>query len=200
VFYFIFLFLISFTFIGQENWESEINLIQFDSTFHNKIYEVKINDYQILQLIKNNNDTFNGFLIHSIWKTNRKEEKIKKIVLKKVISILKTKELFLTLNKSGFENIEDCKSHNDCMIGFDGTTTTFNYITTANKKSVNFWELESDSSYKKNSLKEYIIKARNILSEINKVINLTLEFDDFLSKVPNGKYSYSSIIFEKKRK
>jgi len=44
--------------ISQTNWETELNLIEFDSLIHNRIYEIGVEDYQIVQLIELKNVEF----------------------------------------------------------------------------------------------------------------------------------------------
>ena len=184
--------------ISQTNWKTELNLTQFDSLIHNRIYEIGVEDYQIVQLIELKSGKFKGTLTHSVWTTNRKEERIKIIVQKINIPESTAKILMTNLSKNDFENIPDCNEKEGCLIGLDGTTTFFNVNTNKIERTLSYWELESDYYYKEPNIPNSVRQSRKILDLINEQFDLKEQFENFTSGLPFGKYIYSSMIMERK--
>ncbi|PQB07316.1 hypothetical protein BST83_09215 [Polaribacter filamentus] len=73
------LILIGTTVFGQNKTEIQYELTKFDNLIHIEIYRIEVAEYQRLELIELRNGEFEGDLIHSVWKTNRKEEQKKKL-------------------------------------------------------------------------------------------------------------------------
>jgi hypothetical protein len=189
---------INFCFSQTES-EKRFGLTEFDSKLHDKIYRVQVEDYQNVELIEFKNGVFNGTLTQLVWRTNRKEIRKDSILQKITIPYSTVKKMILELNSSGFENLKDCNEVENCISGLDGTTTFFKSIKDGELNSASYWELESDYYYNQNKveLPAEVIKARKLISIINKEINLKEQFENFLNRLPNGRYSYSMLIMKK---
>lgn len=185
---------------AQADWESELKLTKYDSILHKRIYEIGIEDYQIVQLIEFQNGKFEGALTNSVWTTNRKEEKIKRIIQKTIIPELIVENLINKLEQNNFENILSCDENEGCLNGLDGTTTFFNIKSNKITRTISFWELESNYYYKEPNIPNNVKQSRKIIELINMQFDLKQQFENFTSRLPFGKYIYSSIIMERKRK
>ena len=199
--FYILLFLgfgINFCFSQTES-EKRFGLTEFDSTIHERIYRVQTEDYQILELIEFKKDSFEGSLTHLVWKTNRKEIRKDSIVQKIAIPDFTVKNLISELESNGFGNLKDCNKVQDCISGLDGTTTSFTTIKSGETNTASYWELDSDYYYNQNEVKlpAEVLKARKLDSIINKEIDLKEQFENFLNRLPNGRYSYSMLIMKK---
>jgi len=183
------LVLISIFSIAQTNWKSELKLIEYDSLLHNRIYEIKVEDNQFVQLIELQNGEFEGSLTNSVWETNPKEERDKRIVQKINIPKSTVDLLMHELKQNDFENIPDC---NNCM-GLEGTTTYFFIKSDKVERTYSYWELESDYYHKEPNISVGLRKSRKILDLINKQFDLKQEFKKFISRLPIKKHSYNSI-------
>ena len=186
---------------GQTKSEFQYELTEFDSLIQREIYRIEVAEYQKLELIELKNGEFEGSLIHSVWKTNRKEEQKKKITQKIRIPEKMVKKLMVELRNGGYENLKDCGEIKDCIVGLDGTTITFNMLKNGMNKSASYWELESDYYYKTNSvqLPKEVLEARKIFGIINKEIDLKKQFENYTSRLPIGKYMFNGLIMEKKK-
>ncbi|MFD0837251.1 hypothetical protein ACFQ0I_15840, partial [Mariniflexile aquimaris] len=195
------LILIGTTAFGQNKSEIQYELTEFDSLTHIEIYRIEVAEYQRLELIELRNGEFEGSLIHSVWKTNRKEEQKKKITQKIRIPEKMVKKLMVELRNRGYENLKDCGEIRDCIVGLDGTTITFNMLKNGINKSASYWELELDYYYKTNSVEipKEVLEARKILEIINEEIDLKKQFENYTSRLPIGKYMFNGIIMEKKK-
>jgi hypothetical protein len=195
----IFLFLIETFAFGQTNYEH--NLTELDSILHKEIYRVDVAEFQKLELIKLNNGKFEGSLIHSVWKTNRKEEQISEISQKIKIPEKMAEKLMTELKNSGYEKLKDCSEIKDCIVGLDGTTIIFNFLQNGINKRASYWELKSDYYYKINSVEvpNEVLDARKMLEIINNEIDLEKQFENFTSRLPIGKYIFNGIIMEKRK-
>jgi hypothetical protein len=134
-----------------------------------------------------------------VWKTNRKEIRKDSIVQKIAIPDFTVKKLISKLESNGFENLKDCNKVQDCISGLDGTTTSFTTIKSGETNTASYWELDSDYYYNQNEVKlpAEVLKARKLASIINKEIDLKEQFENFLNRLPNGRYSYSMLIMKK---
>ena len=179
--------------------EKRFGLTEFDSTIHERIYRVQTEDYQILELIEFKKNSFKGSLTHLVWKTNRKEIRKDSIAQKIAIPDLTVKMLISDLESNGFENLMDCNKVEDCISGLDGTTTSFTTIKSGETNTASYWELESDYYYTQNEVKlpAQVLKARKLTAIINKEFDLKEQFENFLNRLPNGRYSYSMQIMKK---
>ncbi|MBC2838608.1 hypothetical protein [Robiginitalea sp. SC105] len=99
----------------------------------------------------------------------------------------------------GFERLKDCDAIEDCIRGLDGTTTTFESIDAGGPKTASFWELESDYYYDQKALEvpDEVLKARSFISAINKEFDLSEQFQNFLNRLPRGRYAYNHLIMKK---
>ena len=181
--------------------KNEFESTKLDSLSQKEIYRIEVAEFQRLELIELKNGEFKGDLIHSVWKTNRKEEQKKKIVQKIKVPENMVKKLMAELRNDGFENLKDCNEIEDCIVGLDGTTITFSFLKNGVNKSASYWELESDYYYKTNSvqLPLEVLEARKIFGIVNQEIDLKKQFENFTSRLPIGKYMFNGIIMERKR-
>lgn len=189
---------INFCFSQTES-EKQFGLTEFDSMEHERIYRVEIEDYQITELIEFKNGEFFGFLIHSVWTSNKKGIRKDNITQKIKIPNEKVRKLISELNENGFENLKDCNEIENCISGFDGTTTTFKAIKEQQITSASYWELESDYYYNQNKVKlpSEVRNARKLISIINNEFDLKEQFHNFLSRLPDGRYTYSMQVLTK---
>jgi hypothetical protein len=198
--YILIFFGIGFNFcFSQTESEIRFGLTEFDSKLHDRIYQVQVEDYQNVELIEFKNGVFNGTLTQLVWKTNRKEIRKDSIVQKIIIPNSTVKKLISELNSNRFETLKDCNEVENCISGLDGTTTFFKAIKDGEINNASYWELESDYYYNQNKVKlpAEVIKARKLISIINKEFDLKEQFQNFLNRLPNGRYSYSMLIMKK---
>ncbi|WP_139959502.1 hypothetical protein [Flavicella sediminum] len=190
---------IGINFCFSQTESERFDLTEFDSIKHERIYRIEISDYQITELLELKSGEFKGSLNHSVWTTNRKGIRKKNINQKIRIPNLTVKKLISELNESGIENLKDCNEIENCINGLDGTTTYFKILKNGEMNSASYWELESDYYYKQNKveLPSEVNKARKIVSIINKEFNLKKQFQEFLNRLPKGRYSYSTLIMKK---
>jgi hypothetical protein len=193
----LFLSLIGIFTFGQTNYE--YNLTEFDSLLHREIYRVDVAEFQILELIKFKNETYEGNLTHSVWKTNKKEEQTSIISQRIKIPEKLVEKLLTKLKNSGYHKLKDCSEIKNCIKGLDGTTIIFNLFQNSINQSASFWELKSDYYYNTNSVEipNEVMDARKILEIINNQIDLEKQFQNFISKLPVGKYMFNGVILNK---
>lgn len=184
---------------SQTGSENRFGLTAFDSKLHERIYRVQVEDYQNVEMIEFKNGEFKGTLTYLVWKTNRKEIRKDSIVQKITIPDSTAKKLITELNSNRFEKLKDCDEVENCISGLDGTTTFFKTIKDGEINSASYWELESDYYYNQNKIKlpAEVIKARKLISIINKEFDLNEQFQNFLNRLSNGRYSYSMLIMKK---
>ena len=189
---------INFCFSQTES-DKRFGLTEFDSIKHERIYQIEVEDYQFTELIESKSGEFEGTLNHSVWTTNRKGIRKNNITQKIKIPNLTVKKLISELNENGLENLKDCDEVENCISGLDGTTTFFKTIKNGTINSASYWELESDYYYKQKKVKlpAEVIKARKMISIISKEFDLKEQFQNFLNRLPNGRYSYSMQIMKK---
>ncbi len=186
---------------AQKSLEVNIKPTEFDSIKHNSIFQIDIVNYQMVQLIEYQNGEFQGSLSHSVWKTNRKEEQKEKITQKIKTPNVTVEKLIRELRTGGIENLKDCEEVEGCIIGLDGTTISFSIHKNGINKSASYWELKSDYYYKTNSVKipSEVHEARKLFSIVDNKIDFKKQFENFITKLPIGKYMYNGIIMEKKK-
>jgi hypothetical protein len=184
---------------SQTVYEKRFGVTEFDPTIHERMYRVQIDEYQITELIECKNGEFKGTLTHSIWTTNRKGIRKDSITQKITIPDSIVKKLISELNSNGFENLKDCEKVENCIIGLDGTTTSFKTIKSTETNTAYYWELESDYYYNQNKVKipSEVNKARKLISIINSEFDLKKQFHNFLNRLPNGQYSYGMVSMTK---
>ncbi|WP_129464778.1 hypothetical protein [Flavobacterium piscinae] len=197
-FFTFFLSLIGIFSFGQTNYE--YNLTEFDSLLHEEIYSVDVAEFQRLELIKFKNETYEGNLTHSVWKTNKKEEQTSIISQRIKIPEKLVEKLITKLKNSGYHKLKDCSEIKNCIKGLDGTTIIFNLFQKELNQSASFWELKSDYYYKTDSVEipNEVMDARKILKIINNEIDLEKQFQNFISRLPVGIYMFNGIILDKK--
>ncbi|WP_147298373.1 hypothetical protein [Winogradskyella pacifica] len=174
-------------------------MTEFDSKKHDRIYLVQIEDYQNVELIDFKNGEFSGSLTHSVWTINRKGIRKDSIIQKITIPNSMAEKLISELNNNGFGNLKDCNEVENCISGLDGTTTFFKAIKNGEINTASYWELESDYYYNLDKIKApaEVIKARKLISIINAEFDLSKQFQDFLNRLPIGRYSFSMQIMKK---
>ncbi|MDO6494931.1 MULTISPECIES: hypothetical protein [unclassified Cellulophaga] len=175
---------------------------KFNSEIHKNIYRIEVDNYQLVELIEFKNGEFKGSLNHKVFKLNRKE-KIKDSVFNKItIPSKMVQSLRFNLNIGGFENLKDCNEIENCISGLDGTTILFQTVKKDFENNAYYWELTSDYYYKQNDveLPNEVVKARRLLSKINEQFDLNKQFQNFLNRLPNGRYLYGMIIMKKGRR
>ncbi|REE07667.1 hypothetical protein DFQ09_11214 [Winogradskyella pacifica] len=189
---------INFCFSQTES-EKRFGLTEFDSKKHDRIYLVQIEDYQNVELIDFKNGEFSGSLTHSVWTINRKGIRKDSIIQKITIPNSMAEKLISELNNNGFGNLKDCNEVENCISGLDGTTTFFKAIKNGEINTASYWELESDYYYNLDKIKApaEVIKARKLISIINAEFDLSKQFQDFLNRLPIGRYSFSMQIMKK---
>ena len=185
---------------SQTASDKRFGLTQFDPTKHDRIYRIQVEDYQVVELIDLKNGEFKGTVSHLVWTINRKEIRKDSILQKITIPDSTVKKLFVELKDGGFPSLKDCSEIEKCIIGLDGTTTSFSSINELDENFASYWELESDYYYNQNNVKlpEEVKKARKLISLINREFELDKQFQSFLNRLPKGRYLYSSIVMEKK--
>mgnify|MGYP005824906867 FL=1 len=183
---------------SQTDSEKRFGLTEFDGNNHQRIYRIQVEDYQVLELVQFKDDEFKGVLTHLIWKTTRKEIRKDSIVQKISIPKSTVRKLILKLHENNFETLADCDEIAGCIRGLDGSTTFFESINDEKINSASYWELESDYYYNQNKvdIPEEVLKARKLLLLINREFDLKKQFQNFLARLPRGRYSYSMLIME----
>ncbi|WP_318312069.1 hypothetical protein [Flagellimonas crocea] len=174
---------------------------EFDSEIHEKIYRIKVSNYQLVELIEYKNGEFLGSLNHKVYQINRKEWVKDSLIQKITISDRMAKSIVYKLNKNGFENLKDCDEIENCITGLDGTTIAFQTIKNEYENIAYFWQLTSDFYYKQNKIElpSEVLKARKLFAILNEYFDLNDQFQNFLNRLPNGRYSYGIIILKKGR-
>ena len=174
---------------------------EFDKGIHKKIYRIEVANYQTVELIEMQNGEYRGTLNHRVNKTNRKGIAKDSIIQKINIPNQMTKSIITELKNVGIENLKNCDEVENCIIGLDGTTILFETITNGIENKGYYWELTSDYYYKQNKvdLPSEVLKARKLLAIINEQFDLNEQFQNFLNRLPVGKYSYGMQIMTKKR-
>ena len=187
-----FLFLTSIFSFAQTDWKSDIKLIEYDSILHNRIYEIGVEEYQMVQLVEFKSGEIEGTLTNSVQTTNQKEESTKRIV--QTIKLPKSivTPLMEELKRNDFETIPDSKSYMEP----DGKTTFFTVKTKKVNRTYAYWELESNYYYRERAIPIGVQKSRKILDLINARFDLKKQYDNFIGRLPFKKDAYSSIILD----
>jgi len=179
--------------------EKNFNQEELDSLNHKRIYQIKIGETKVIELIENQNSEYNGTLTNKVWKTNRKGVRKKQILNAIKIPDLMVKRLMNNFKKDGITELKDCTKVGDCIRGADGTTIIFNSFENRLINQASFWSLFSDSYYKKeNRLYQQVVKARKVYSHIEEEFNLQELYNDFVKRLPKGTYSYGMIRLTKR--
>jgi hypothetical protein len=174
-----------------EEIQSKLDLIQFDSIKHNKLYRIWT-DYQVVEFIELNDSTYYGNLTNFVTKNNKNKEiiyqkiKISSKILKKLIKLLETENI---------ETLKDCNEIEGYPKGFDGKNYTFEIGNKLGRRVYSYWEPEN--LYYQNPEMPEIISVRNILNHINAEFNMLKYFLDFRDRLPRGNYSYGMIHMSK---
>lgn len=167
----------------------EIGLKHYDSLNFEKAYRIWT-DYQVVELIKITDSTYNGTLTNFVTKHKRKN-KAETIYQKIKIPNGTVKELMTSLQKENIETLKDCSEIENYPQGFDGKTYVFEIGTEKEKRIYSYWEPENER-YQDPEMSE-IKNVRNILKSINNEFNLWKYFKDFRDRLPKGSYSYGMI-------
>lgn len=170
-------------------------IISFDSLVHKKIYRIEFSDYQLVEFISFQNQTFSGRVINSVWKTNRKGIKNKLKYDINHIDPLDVDMLFDELLETNIEILPTCSNLEGCVVGMDGLYVSFNINTSNGSRNYWYWEPENDR-YQNSNIPE-IKNVRKILAIIKSKINLQGLFEEFKDSLPNGTYSFGGIVMQK---
>ena len=168
----------------------------FDSTKHQRIYQISKSDFQQIELIENLDGTFQGILTNTIWKLNRKEERTRTIQQVLSIPASQVEQLLNIGYANNIETLPSCEDIEGYVNGLDGTSISFGIQTPELDRSYHYWEPEND--YYQDSTLTETIKVRAILTAIQERMNLKLLFDMFTSELPSGKYVFGGIIMERR--
>ncbi|MFD2588130.1 hypothetical protein ACFSQJ_14380 [Croceitalea marina] len=167
----------------------EIGLKHYDSLNFEKAYRIWT-DYQVVELIKLNDSTYNGTLTNFVTK-NKRKNKTETIYQRIKIPNGTVKELMTTLQKENIETLKDCSEIENYPQGFDGKTYVFEIGTENEKRIYSYWEPENER-YQNPEMPE-IKNIRNMLNAINAEFDLWKYFKDFRDRLPKGSYSYGMI-------
>ena len=186
----------SLTSFSQKN-SLEIELTEFDSIIHSKIYRIDIGGYQCLELVEFKNGKLSGSLTNSVYVSNQKGTNKKLISQKINIPQNMINNLFKILTENHFETIPDCKDVYGCIIGLDGTTTSFTVLTNNTNRAYSYWEIDSNYYYKDKEIPQEVFKVRKILKEVNNIVDLKIQFENFKIRLPKGIYCFNGVIMTK---
>lgn len=179
---------------GQSN--DSVQHTNFDKLIYERIYTIEINDRQLLELVKSMDHSYEGVLINSVLKINRKGEPIKYIRQRLAIPGDDVEKIMNEVFKQGVESIPSCSEVEGCITGFDGTSISFHIKTTDVDREFSYWEPENDY-YQNPDLKE-IAQIRGLLKIIKMKIDLNYLFDQFIDSLPIGIYSYGGVLVTKR--
>jgi hypothetical protein len=125
-----------------EKERSMLSLASFDTLKHEKAYRIWKNDYQVIELVKINDDIYQGQRVAYVYKINKKEEE-KGILSKKfAIPDAMVKELMDKLAKENIEILPDSDDVKGYATGADGITYVFEISSNNSKRYYSYWEPE----------------------------------------------------------
>ena len=164
-------------------------MIGYDISLHKRIYEIRVDDYQTVQLIELQNGNFEGSLTNSTLAINSQKNEKKRINQK--VKIPKTVVSFLMneLKQNGFENI--LESNNKWPTG---STTFFTVKTDKVNRTYSHWELESDYYYKEPDIPDEVRKSRKIMDLINEKFDLKQQYKNFICRLSFADDSFKCIL------
>ena len=167
----------------------EIGLKHYDSLSFEKAYRIWT-DYQVVELIKITDSTYNGTLTNFVTENKRKNKT--EIIYQKIkIPNKIVEKLISSLNAENIETLKDCAEIENYPKGFDGKTYVFEIGNGITRRVYSYWEPENEK-YQNPEMAE-IKNVRNILNSINTEFNLWKSFKDFRDRLPKGNYSYGMI-------
>lgn len=169
---------------------------KFDSITHQRIYQINIRKQQTLELLEFKNGEFEGSLINSVFKMDRRNN-LELMNIKINVPAQTVKTLMNELKEKQFENIPNCTDIKNCISGTSRSFSTVRFTSITEEKFHEYYYQNSKSGDNK-TLSEDHYPAQELLSVITNEINLEKEFQNFLSRLPDGKYTYDGIIFTKK--
>jgi len=175
---------------AQTDWREELKLTEYDIVLHNRIYEIRVDNYQIVQLIELQNGEFEGSLTNSTWLINPKEDGMKRIIQKIEIPESIVTLLMNELKQNDFENISNS---NNCL---NGSTTFFTVKTKKVDRAYSHWELESDYYYTDPDIPVEVRKSRKIMDLINDQFDLKQQYKNFICRFSIGDDSYNCILLD----
>ena len=181
---------------AQTNNGIKMVATKFDSVTHQRIYQIKTGKHQTLELLEFKNGEFEGRLINSVFKMDRRNN-LELMNIKINVPAQTVKTLMNELKEKQFENIPNCTDIKNCI---NGTSSSFNPIrfTSITEGKFHEYYYRNSKSDDNKTLSEDHYPAQELLSVITNEINLEKEFQNFLSRLPDGKYTYDAIIFTKK--
>jgi uncharacterized protein YbaA (DUF1428 family) len=171
----------------------EIGLKHYDSLNFEKAYRIWT-EYQVVELIKITDSTYNGTLTNFVTQNKRKNKR--KIVYQRIKIPQRTVEkLIKSLSSENIEKLKDCSEIENYPKGFDGKTYVFEIGDGQKIRVYSYWEPENER-YQNPEMTE-IKNVRNMLNAINSEFNLWKYFSDFRDRLPRGSYSYGMINIHK---
>lgn len=173
--------------------------LNFDNLVHEKIYIIKIDDYQIIKIKKLKDSSYVGNLTNIIWQSNDNGDRIKLISKKTEIPSLEAKKIMEELELNKFETIPDGKTVKGYIVGSGGMTISLIAKKNNTIHKSNYWEPQSNLYYRNTKIPE-ILKVRLILKVINGAINYEQKYNEFAKALPDGQYVYGAMSFDKRRK
>ncbi|MGJ5640793.1 hypothetical protein [Formosa sp. S-31] len=176
---------------AQDSWRTQLKLVEFDSSIHERLYEVDIEDYQVLQLIELKNGDFKGVLTNAISSSKDQDGHLKRDVQNISITQTTVEKLMKLLKQNDFETIPDDCSYNQTL---DGSMTTFVVNTNSLQRSYSYWELESDYYHREPNISPELRKVRKIMDAINAEFNLKQQLKT-LVKILHLEQQYFHSIF-----
>jgi hypothetical protein len=177
---------------------SNIDILQLyrsDNPASEKIYRIWFDDYQVLELIENNESQVRGKLVNYVTKIarNKKNNKIINQTLK--IPEESAKRLVKKFEENNIETLLDCRDIDGYVIGCDGSSVTFEIKTPIIQRTYYYWEPEFQTYQDSTNIN--VIAVRQILIAMNKEFNCSQLFKNFIGTLGFGKYSWGMILMTK---
>ena len=172
----------------------KIELIKFkDNSF--KGYLVTELDYSNRKVRFTKNRTWRSIkkFVYNATEFLRKKEIKKEIVDTAYINSNLAEKLFLKLKEKNIANIKDCRKENNCKTFLDSDYTSFKIKDNDTYRTFGFEELHpaKNEKYLETEPKNRI-EAQEILTYLDKELNLEEKFYNTIKRLPEGSYSYFS--------
>lgn len=209
------LLLFIFFLLNANCFSQQLDTLQFKS-----YYKVSLaGKPQKIELIKFRDNSFKGYLVTELYYSNRKvrftknrtwrlikkfvynateflrkKEIEKEIIDTAYINPNLAEKLFLKLKEKNIAQIKDCRKENNCITFVDGDYTSFKIKDNEIYRRYSFEELHPAKKPKKFSETEpkNRIEAQEILTYLDKELNLKEKFYNTFKRLPEGSYSYFS--------
>ena len=208
------LLLFIFLLLNANCFSQQLDTLQFKS-----YYKISLaGKPQKIELIKFKDNSFKGYLVTELDYSNRKvrftknrtwrsikkfvynateflrKKEIKKeIVDTAYINSNLAEKLFLKLKEKNIAKIKDCRKENNCKTFLDSDYTSFKIKDNDTYRTFGFEELHpaKNEKYLETEPKNRI-EAQEILTYLDKELNLEEKFYNTIKRLPEGSYSYFS--------